>query len=317
MVSSRRARVMKAEYPPSRSRPATPPPTMSSVIIVRRRLRKTLRNASSKNLLMAGSFKIRPHRRRPVVGGPGMCVADDAAVGEADNARCVLEQALVVRREDKGEAEAAVQVAHEVDELGGIVCVEIGSGLVCKDQGGAMDDGTRNGYALAFSAGEQVGPMVGAGGQADVIECLCNALAALNRADALNKEWVFHVLAGSEDGDEVEGLKNEAYLFPPQNGGLRGVEPRGVGTGDEDAAAGGPVDAANQVQQSGFAAAAGAGDGKKFAGIDAETDVIEGRYRAVVERNLPRDLLNAYEWIGWGHRAVLPFQSGLLLWSGR
>src|ERR1700739_3084719 len=105
MVSWRRPRVMKAKYPPARSRPATPPPTMSSVMIVLRRLRKTLRKASSKNLLMVGSL-IR------------VCVADDAAVGEADDAWCVLEQALVVRREDKGEAEAAVQVAHQGDACG-------------------------------------------------------------------------------------------------------------------------------------------------------------------------------------------------------
>src|ERR1700751_44866 len=102
MVSSRRPRVMKAKYPPARRRPATPPPTISRVIRVLRRLRKTLRNASSKNLLMTHSLRLF-----------GIGVFDDAAVGEAHDARSVLEQALVVGREDEGEAEAAVQVAHE------------------------------------------------------------------------------------------------------------------------------------------------------------------------------------------------------------
>ena len=108
----------------------------------------------------------------------GMGVADDAAVGEADDARCVFEQALVVGGEDEGETEAAVQVAHQVDQLSGIARVEIGGGFVGQDKRGAMNDGARDGYTLALSAGKQVGPLMGAGGEADVFESFRNASAA-------------------------------------------------------------------------------------------------------------------------------------------
>src|SRR6266700_4248 len=138
MVSSRRPRVMNAKYPPASRRPVTPPPTISRVMMVLRRLRKTLRNARSKNLLMAASFRC--------------AVGDDLSVAEANDARCVLQQSLVVRGEDESETEAAIQVAHQVDKLRGILRVEIRSGLVGKNQCGAMNDGTRHGHALAFAA---------------------------------------------------------------------------------------------------------------------------------------------------------------------
>ena len=40
---------------------------------------------------------------------------DNLSVAQANDAGGVLEQALVVRGEDEGEAEAAIQVAHQVD----------------------------------------------------------------------------------------------------------------------------------------------------------------------------------------------------------
>ena len=72
----------------------------------------------------------------------------------------VFEQALVVRGEDEGETEAAVEVVHQVDKLRGVVGVEIGGGFVGQHQGGAMDDGAGHGNALALAAGEQVGALI-------------------------------------------------------------------------------------------------------------------------------------------------------------
>ena len=46
----------------------------------------------------------------------------------------------------------AVQVAHQVDELGGVAGVEVGRGLVGQHQRGTMHDGAGDGNALAFPA---------------------------------------------------------------------------------------------------------------------------------------------------------------------
>jgi hypothetical protein len=85
-------------------------------------------------------------------------------VAEADDALGVFEQAGVMRGEDESKAEAAVEAVHEIDELGGVVGVEVGGRLVGQHEGGAMDDGAGDGNALTLSAGEDVRAMIGAGG---------------------------------------------------------------------------------------------------------------------------------------------------------
>src|SRR5580700_4048467 len=151
IVLSRKPRNMKAKNPPTSKRPATPPPTISSVITVRRRLRKTLRNARSKNLPMDVSFQ--------------SAIGNHLSVGESNDARRVLQQSLIVRGKDKCETEAAIQVAHQVDQLCSILGVEVGCRLVSQHQCGPMHDGTRHGYPLALSAREQVWPVFGAVGK--------------------------------------------------------------------------------------------------------------------------------------------------------
>ena len=45
----------------------------------------------------------------------------------------------------------------------------------------------------------------------------------------------------------------------------------------------------------------------------AEADMVEGGHRAVVEGKSAGDLLNTDKWVGWSHRAVLPFQGVIVL----
>src|ERR1035438_3101213 len=130
MVDSRRPQNMKAKKPPTIRSPVTPPPTMTRVINVRRRLRKTFLKASSKNLLMAGSFQ---------TGCGNQCVGLDLSVAQADNAVSVFQQPCIVGREDKSKSEPPVEVVHQVDKLRSIVGVEIGRGLIGQHQSGTMD----------------------------------------------------------------------------------------------------------------------------------------------------------------------------------
>src|SRR3954451_8355547 len=187
MVLSRRPRNMNAKKPPTSSRPATPPPTISSVITVRRRLRNTLRNASSKNLPMAVSFR--------------SAVRFHVPVGESHDAGRVLQQSLIVGGEDEGETEAAIELAHEVDQLGGVAGVEIGGGLVGQHQRGPMHDGAGHRNPLALAAREQVGTMMGAIAQADTVERFGNAPPAFLGAESLHDQGELDVLSGGENGN--------------------------------------------------------------------------------------------------------------------
>ena len=145
-----------------------------------------------------------------------VCIAEDAAVGEPDDARGVFEQALIVGGEDEGEAEGTVQIAHQVDQLGCVARVEVRGGLIGEDQRRAMHDGAGDGNALTFAAGEEIGAMVRAGGEADVFEGLGDALAAFGGTESLDEERVFDIFGGGEDGDQVEGLEDEGDLDAAQ-----------------------------------------------------------------------------------------------------
>ena len=234
-----------------------------------------------------------------------MGVADDASVGEADDARGVFQQALVVGGEDEGEAEAAVEVAHQVDELGGVARVEVGGGLVGEHQGGTMDDGAGDGYALAFAAGEQVGPMAGAGGKADICEGFGNALAALARADALDEQRILDVFAGREDGDQVEGLKDEADLFAAEESEVCEGLSREVSVPSMRMR---PL-VGLSMQPIRFSSVdlplpLGPEMARNSPASMLEADVVEGSDGAVVKGKSAGDLVNADEWVGWSHRGL-------------
>ena len=83
-----------------------------------------------------------------------------------------------------------------------------------------------------------------------------------------------------------------------------GLRLRRIHAVDENASAGGLVDAADEVEQGGFAAAAGAGDGQEFAGFDLEADIIEGGDGVVVEGKSARNPVNVNEGGGWSHRGL-------------
>lgn len=231
-------------------------------------------------------------------------IAFDAAVGEANDARRVFEQALIVRGEDECKAEAAVEVAHQVNELGGIAGVEIGGWLVGKDKSGAMDDGASYGDALALTAGEQVRTMISTSGEADILQGFSHTAAAFRAIESLNEQGELDVLGSGEDRDEVEGLKDEADLFAAEDGGLGRTKPAGVNAFDENPAAGGFVDTANQVEKGRLAAATRAGYGEKLAGTDGEAQAAEGDDVAVVEGEPPGDLFDADECVRCVHRAL-------------
>ena len=82
-----------------------------------------------------------------------------------------------------------------------------------------------------------------------------------------------HVLNGAQRGQQIKGLEDESHLA-----GAVGVEVDGgaePGVLKEDLAAGGGIEPAQQLQQGGFAAAAGSADGQVFPGGDSEIDAAQ------------------------------------------
>ncbi len=57
-------------------------------------------------------------------------VRNHLSVCKPNDARRVLQQSLIVRRENERETEAAVQVAHKIDQLCRVARIEVRSRLV-------------------------------------------------------------------------------------------------------------------------------------------------------------------------------------------
>jgi hypothetical protein len=74
------------------------------------------------------------------------------AVTQTHDTRCMFQQPLVVRREDEGKAEAAIQITHQIDQLRRIVRVQVRSRLVGQHQRGTMNNRSRHRDTLAFAA---------------------------------------------------------------------------------------------------------------------------------------------------------------------
>ena len=115
--------------------------------------------------------------------------------------------------------------------------------------------------------------MLGAVGEADAGECGAGLGGVGHGMKVLGEHDVFE---RGEVGDEVELLEDEADLFGAEvieGGGAHGA---GVGAVDAELAAGGLVEAAEEIDEGAFAGAGGAGDGDPLAGDDREGGVGQG-----------------------------------------
>ena len=94
---------------------------------------------------------------------PGAGLDDAAGLHDGDGVGEVSDEGHGVGDEQAGEVVAGLEVAEEVDDLGGDGDVECGDGLVEDEEGGAEGEGAGDVDALALAAGELVG-IAGEGG---------------------------------------------------------------------------------------------------------------------------------------------------------
>ena len=98
-------------------------------------------------------------------------VGDDPAVAEVDPSRAGARDGGVVRDDEQGHA-VGVQLPQQREDLRAVGAVEVAGGLVGEDQRRPADQGTGDGDALAFAAGQFAGRMAGAVREADAVQGL-------------------------------------------------------------------------------------------------------------------------------------------------
>ena len=102
-----------------------------------------------------------------------------------------------------------------------------------------------------------------------------HALLPLIAAETREQQRQLHVFKRRQHRDEIEGLKNKADVLIPPVGKLRLVELRHVHPLHETFAARGPVNARDDVQQSGFAGTRRPHQREKLARRDVEGELVE------------------------------------------
>ena len=153
--------------------------------------------------------------------------------------------------------------------------------------------------------------------EADAAQQLVGARSGVG--DAVELEGEEDVLPRGEVAQQLEGLEDEADLAAPKEGEGVLVEVLEGLAVDADGALRGAVEAGEQAEEGGLAAARGAEDGDEVAGVDAEIDAVEHGEDAAAGGEPPDDAAALDAGGGFGHGrgegtpmmgAWLPFRTG-------
>lgn len=182
--------------------------------------------------------------------------------------------------EDEGASRRGVELFDEVEDPGGGDRVEVGCWFVSENELRLAGHGTGDGHALPLPTGKLIGTLERLPGEADLVEPVLDALAALARREVLQQERILDVLVCGEDRDEVERLEDEAQRVATCRSETMQRDVRDIDAVDHDAPAVRLgvwfVKAADEIEQRRLAAAGGAGQSEEIAAADVERDTGEG-----------------------------------------
>ena len=188
----------------------------------------------------------------------------DTTVDEGDSAVRTGGDRLAVSDKENGGFFFASEAGDEVDDGGAGSGVEIAGGFVGEKDGGLVDKGAGDGGALELSARELVGAMVGAVGEMDGGEEFSGTDTG-EGIDATGEEKrEKNVFFDGESGEEVKELEDEADFQASERGEFIVVEGVKGMAFEVDLTGSGNIESTEKMEESAFAAAAGAGDGDDF-----------------------------------------------------
>ena len=172
----------------------------------------------------------------------------------------------VVGDHEDGLVEIAAGASEHVEDGVGVLGVQVTGGLVGKHDGGMGDEGAGDGDALLLTAGELVGTVVEAAGKAEEASEVVEKRAVEGLAGFGDVVRDLDIAHGGEGGQEIEALEDEADAGATEPGALRVGEPGELGAFDRNGAGGGLGEAAEDVEEGGFAGAGRSDDGDELAG---------------------------------------------------
>ena len=202
-------------------------------------------------------------------------VVGDDAVDHADDPVGRAADREVVRDDQQRQAALDVEPPQQRGDLLGVRAVEVAGRLVGPHDRRVVDQRAGDRHALALAAGELVGDVAAAVGQADQLERLVRTPARLGGGDAGDEQRQLDVLHRRQDRHQVVVLKDEAH---PARAvvGAPAVGHRGQGDAlDLDLAGVDRVETGEAVEQRGLAAAARPHHGDHLAAGQRQVDAAQ------------------------------------------
>ena len=208
-------------------------------------------------------------------GGQGVRVAGQLAVQHPDDAGGILlGQGRVVG--DHDDQPVLADLLEQLHHLDAGLGVQGAGGLVGQDDVGVIDDGAGNGHPLHLAARHLAGPLEQLAAQAHLFQGLDGTVPALGPADARQSQRQLHIPQHRLVGDQVIALEHEPDRVVPVRIPVPVLKGLGGAPVDDEVAVGVLVQAADDVQQGGLAAARRAQDGHKFRAPELDADPFQG-----------------------------------------
>ena len=186
---------------------------------------------------------------------------DDLAVDHADDAVGRAADADVVGDDQERQAALAVQPAHQLDDLLGVLAVEVAGRLVGPDDRRVVDERAGDRHALALAAGELVGQVRGALARARPARAPPSALRRASLAGTrATSSGSSTFSTARQDRHQVVELEDEAHPAGAVVGALARRHRAELDALDQHLAAVDPVEPGEAVEQRRLAGAARAHD---------------------------------------------------------
>ena len=165
---------------------------------------------------------------------------------------------------------------EQLEDACGIVGIQVAGRFVGQEKGGTVDERAGDGGALHLATAHLVRKGMGAFGESDEVEHFRRPRASVACAVAAKEQRKFDVLDRGHGRQEIEKLKDDAEAFAPVDGERGIIGPVQGEVHDKDFAGGGLIEAAEQIEEGAFAAAARPGHRTERERLDGQRDVTKG-----------------------------------------
>ena len=179
-------------------------------------------------------------------------VGHDAAVADFDDAAGIGGYVGVMRDQNDG-VPVGVQLFQDRHHLGAAGLIQRTGGLVCQDHVAAIHQRARDRYALLLSTRKLPRPVAQSFAQAQPLQQVFGTGMPLHDRHAAINGRNFRVAHGAQVAHQMVALEDEAEMLAAQPRQLVWHHLAGFLAGHLVAAACGPIEAAQNVHQRGFA----------------------------------------------------------------